>query len=229
MDSKTLFIIPARGGSKGIPYKNIKNFVGKPLIVYSIDLARKFVADKDICVSTDDQKIIDIVESYGLKVPFIRPKELATDTASTNDVLLHALMHYKNKENIYYERIVLLQPTSPLREEQHIREALDLYSKEADMIVSVCRTDVSSVLCKDNEEGFIEPIFNKHQSRRQDIEPFYVYNGAIYVINVKSLINKGIQSFEKKIKYVMPQEKSIDIDTSLDWTIAEILYKRMTN
>lgn len=91
---KTLVIIPARGGSKGIPKKNIKNFCGKPLIYYSIDIARQLVEDDDICISTDDSEIIDCVKNYGLNVPFIRPSELSNDTATTNDVLLHALDYY---------------------------------------------------------------------------------------------------------------------------------------
>lgn len=226
MENNTLFIIPARGGSKGIPYKNIKNFAGKPLIYYAIDLARKFVDDKDICISTDDSKIISFADEYGLRVPFVRPSELATDTATTNDVLLHALKYYEDK-NIYYNRIVLLQPTSPLRQNFHIEEAIALYTEGIDMVVSVCKSSIGSVLCKENDEGFIESVFNKNNLRRQDTQDLYIYNGAIYVINVESLKKKGLARLDKKVKYVMSEEYSIDIDIPLDWLIAEHIYKKL--
>lgn len=107
-----LVVIPARGGSKGLPGKNIKNLCGKPLIAYSIDVARSITSDDNICVSTDDKKIIDAVENYGLLVPFVRPTELATDTATTNDVLLHALDFYE-KRGKHYSRL-LAHPTNPV-------------------------------------------------------------------------------------------------------------------
>ena len=104
-----LVVIPARGGSKGLPGKNIKDLCGKPLIGYSIDVARAITSDENICVSTDDQKIIDVVESYGLHVPFVRPAEFATDKAATNDVLLHAVDFYE-KRGKHYDKLLLLQP-----------------------------------------------------------------------------------------------------------------------
>lgn len=224
MDSKILFVIPARGGSKGIPYKNIKDFCGRPLITYTIDIARKFTSDQHICVSTDDQKIVDVVEDYGLKIPFIRPIELATDTATTNDVLLHAINFYE-QQNVFYEKIVLLQPTSPLRAEKHVQEALQLYNHSIDMVVSVCNTNMPSVLCEDNEDGFLELLLNKDGSRRQDVKAMYEYNGAIYVINVSSLKKSSIHKLRRRVKYIMPIENSLDIDTPLDWIIAEAIYK----
>ena len=111
---KTLVIIPARGGSKGIPHKNIRPLGGKPLICRAIDHARSVAADADICVSTDDPEIIRTVEDYGLHVPFVRPACLATDSCGTYEVLLHALDHYE-QQGIHYDAIVLLQPTSPFR------------------------------------------------------------------------------------------------------------------
>jgi len=116
-----LYLIPARGGSKGIPHKNIKSLAGKPLIYYSIDVARELTTDDNICVSTDDNEIIKVVENYGLKVPFKRPDELATDNATTNDVILHAINFYESIGK-QYDIIVLLQPTSPLRKSQHVKE-----------------------------------------------------------------------------------------------------------
>ena len=119
---KILVIIPARGGSKGITHKNIKPLNGKPLIHYTIDEAREIVSDEDICVSTDDPEIIKCVEDYGLKVPFVRPKELATDTAGTYEVLLHALNFYE-KQGRHYDVVLLLQNTSPFRKADQIKEA----------------------------------------------------------------------------------------------------------
>jgi N-acylneuraminate cytidylyltransferase len=224
MTNKILAIIPARGGSKGIPKKNIKRLHGKPLIYYTIEVARTIFNNLDICVSTDDDEIIQVEENCGLKVPFKRPLELATDTATSNDVLLHALEFYESKK-IFYDVIVLLQPTSPLRTAQHVKEAMSLYHNDIDMVVSVKESHVPAVLCQESEEGYIELLFNKHTTRRQDIPNYYEYNGAIYVINVKSLKNKGMSAFDKKIKYVMPSNKSIDIDNHEDWNIAEYLLK----
>ena len=129
---RSLFLIPARGGSKGIPHKNIKELNGKPLIHYSIDIARAVADDEDICVSTDDEEIIKCVEQMGLKVPFVRPAELASDTATTSDVICHAINYYKSlgKE---YDNVVLLQPTSPLRKAYQVKEAMELYTKAIEL------------------------------------------------------------------------------------------------
>ena len=119
---KTLVVIPARGGSKGIPHKNIKPLNGKPLICYSIDVARQFTTDEHICVTTDDDEIIKVVEDYGLKVPFKRPDELATDLCGSNEVIQHAYQFYA-KQGVQYDAIMLLQPTSPFRKVEFLKEA----------------------------------------------------------------------------------------------------------
>jgi N-acylneuraminate cytidylyltransferase len=222
MKDKILFIIPARGGSKGIPQKNIKQFAGKPLIYYSIDLARNFVDDENICVSTNDKRIIEIVEDYNLRVPFTRPEIYATDTAKTENVLLHAIDFYEKKGKLY-DTVILLQPTSPLRNITHIKEALSLYKDEVEMIVSVKESHTASIICKENENGYIELVLNKGGDRRQDIPKYYEYNGAIYIININSMKSKGFSCLVRK-KYLMDTRSSIDIDTILDWEIAEYLY-----
>jgi CMP-N,N'-diacetyllegionaminic acid synthase len=222
----TLFLIPARGGSKGIPGKNIKNFNGQPLIYYSIDLARKFAKDIDICVSTDDSVIISVVEKHGLKVPFIRPREFATDTASTYDVLLHALDFYENK-GIKYDCIVLLQPTSPLRRYQHIEESLRLYSDDIDMVVSVEEIYNPAYLCyQEDEDGYLKKIAEGNFTRRQDMPKVYKYNGAVYVMNVNSLKKMNISRFTKIKKCIMDDVSSLDLDTPLEWEIGEYIYKK---
>lgn len=219
-----LVIIPARGGSKGIPQKNIKLLAGKPLIYYSIDLARRLAIDNNICVSTDDDQIIKIVEEYGLKVPFKRPARLAADDAATNEVLIHALSYYEQK-GISYNQILLLQPTSPLRTLAQTREAMSLYNDEIDMVVSVKKSHSAIALCEEDSQGFLMLVLNKRAARRQDLKSFYEYNGAIYVINIKSLKEKGMSNFTRKIKYIMPEENSIDIDTMFDWKMVEMLIK----
>lgn len=175
---KILYVIPARGGSKGIPHKNIKLLNGKPLIYYSIDVARQLTTDEHICVSTDDDEIIEVVENYGLKVPFKRPSHLATDTATTNEVLLHAINFYEAK-GIFYDVVVLLQPTSPLRNSIHVKEAIELYTNDIDMVVSVKESHASSVLCSENEDGFLELSFNKSAKRRQDLKSYYIMSAKI--------------------------------------------------
>ena len=223
---KILYLIPARGGSKGIPHKNIKLLNNKPLIQYSIEVARKLASDEDICVSTDDEEIIRVTESLGLKVPFVRPAEYATDTATSNDVILHALRFYEER-GVLYDIVVLLQPTSPLRTVEHVKEAMSLYTSDIDMVVSVKPSSAAYGMCKENDAGFLEPVVNFGITRRQDMPDYYEYNGAIYVINVKSLLEKGMSGFNKERKYVMNEESSWDIDTMLDWIIIEklILFK----
>lgn len=218
---KLLVVIPARGGSKGLPGKNIKSLRGKPLIEYSIDIARQVTDDRNICVSTDDMEIIHVVEKCKLKVPFVRPAELATDTATTNDVLLHALDFYKDR-GIIYDVILLLQTTSPLRTIEQVREAMELYDDVYDMVVSVKESHVAAVMCHETSEGFLAPTLT-NASRRQDAPVFYEYNGAIYFINVKSLYEKGLSGFDRQKKYVMPVENSIDIDNQLDFELCELL------
>lgn len=215
-----LVVIPARGGSKGLPGKNIRELCGKPLICYSIDIARAITTDDNICVSTDDPNIIDVVESYDCKVPFVRPAEYATDSATTNDVLLHAISYYENLGR-HYDKILLLQPTSPLRTISQVNEALSMYRDNIDMVVSVTQSHAPSVLCNENQDGFVELVFNKNAVGRQAVPEFYEFNGAIYVINVKALKEKGLGNFTKRVKYVMPKESSIDIDDIYDFMLTE--------
>lgn len=222
---KILVVIPARGGSKGLPGKNIKPLCGKPLIEYSIDVARAITSDDNICVSTDDQKIIDVVEEYGLHVPFVRPAELASDTASTNDVLLHAIQYYEEKGK-KIDKLLLLQPTSPLRTIDQVKEAIGMYHSGIDMVVSVTKSHAPAVLCSDNTEGYVNLVYNKHAGGRQSLPTFYEFNGAIYVINVEALKNKGLGNFNKRIKYVMSKETSIDIDDIYDFMLIESILKK---
>ncbi len=225
---KPLIIIPARGGSKGVPRKNIKLLNNKPLIYYTIDAARSVAPDCDICVTTDDNEIIDIVEKYGLKVPFKRPEKLANDTASGSDVLLHAVQFYKEKLN-EYDCVILLQPTSPFRTGKQVKEAIQLFTNKLDMIVSVNRTKSNPyyVLFEENQEGYLEPSKKGNFTTRQACPDVWEYNGAIYVINIDRLLElNGMGNFKKIKKYVMPAKSSVDIDTPEDWEYAEFLMQK---
>ncbi|MCC8172052.1 MAG: acylneuraminate cytidylyltransferase family protein [Parabacteroides sp.] len=222
---KLLVVIPARGGSKGIPYKNIKPLGGKPLIYYTIDAARCIADDARICLSTDDEKIIKTVQDYGLAVPFKRPASLATDTAGTYEVLLHALDYYEQRGELI-DAVVLLQATSPFRTGRHVEEALKLYHAGIDMVVSVKETDSNPyfVCFEENSEGFLHiSKGDGNYMRRQDCPPVYEYNGAIYVINPDSLKSMPLSKFTKRVKYVMDSESSLDLDTMTDWYLAEYM------
>lgn len=222
---RVLYVIPARGGSKGIPHKNIKLLAGKPLIEYTIDVARYLTNDENICISTDDDEIIEVVNKYGLKVPFKRPDYLATDVAGTYDVLLHALSYYE-QQGIYYDTVVLLQTTSPFRNSHHVKEALSLFSSEIDMVVSVKEASVNPYYnCfEEGDKGLLYlSMKNNHLVRRQDAPKVWEYNGAVYVINSKSLKESTLSAFTKRIKYEMDELHSLDLDTPLDWELAELI------
>lgn len=222
---KILCIIPARGGSKGILHKNIKLLNGKPLIHYTIDVARQIVTDDNICVSTDDPEIIRCVEEYGLKVPFVRPAELSTDTAGTYGVLLHALDFYETLGR-HYDIVLLLQNTSPFRTAGQVKEALALYSPELDMVVSVKECSANPYYCvfEESAEGYLHICKGEGNiTRRQDAPRVYEYNGAIYVINPESLKAMPLNKFTRRKKYVMDEISSLDIDTMTDWFLAEMI------
>lgn len=221
---KILFLIPARGGSKGIPHKNIRDFCGKPLIRYSIDVARELADDADICVSTDDQEIIDVAEKAGLLVPFVRPEAYSTDTASSEAVMLHALDFYE-KKGVRYDVIVLLQPTSPLRTAQQVNEAIGLFTAGTDMVIGVKKSSAAVTLMREEPDGTLVHAFDTSGGvRRQDAAALYEINGAVYVIDTRALTQKGMAGFSRIKKYVMPEISSADLDTEWDWVAAEALY-----
>jgi CMP-N,N'-diacetyllegionaminic acid synthase len=219
---KPLVVIPARGGSKGVPRKNIKLLGGKPLIQYSIEAAREIFDDSFICVSTDDEEIKEVVESLGLKVPFLRPAELATDTAGTYEVLLHAVGFYES--NGYQpDTLIVLQPTSPFRTGIHIKEALAEFDDFCEMLTSVKETKSNPyyVLREENEAGWLVKSKEGNFIRRQDCPKVYELNGAIYIIHIEALKTNPTQNFTKVRKYEMDELSSQDIDDLMDFAIAE--------
>ena len=224
-----LYIIPARGGSKGIPRKNIKPLGRKPLIGYAIDAARAAGApDNRIILSTDDDEIAGVARNaLGLEVLYMRPAELATDTSGSREVILDA-MDWADRAGIIYDCVVLLQPTSPFRTADDIRAALALYSSDIDMVVSVkeaaanpyynCfETDADGFLHVSKGDGLI--------TRRQDAPPAWEYNGAVYVINPDSIRRMPLGAFPRRLPSPMPADRSIDLDTPADWLLAEALLK----
>ena len=221
-----LAIIPARSGSKGIPGKNMKFLAGKPLIQWSIEaaLASRFI-DK-IFVSTDDIKIAKFVEKFGIEVPFLRPKFLATDSSLVIDTVIHII---KNIDN--YDNVLLLQPTSPLRSTNDIDALINLSHKsKSDSVVSITESIYKpEIYYYLNSNQTIKPLIDGIKNfNRQDLKKNYVLNGACYYASKEFiLINKSFINKET-VGYVMPFERSIDIDNSYDWDIAEFLIKAKT-
>lgn len=226
MAAKVLYLIPARGGSKGIPGKNIKPFMGKPLICHAIDQARAAgAADEQICVSTDSDEIKGVAEDYGIKVPFLRPAHLATDTAGTYEVILHALEWHRARGE-EFDVVVLLQTTSPLRRADDIREALGMWTPDVDMVVSVCEASANpyyNIFETDTCGNLHISKGDGRYTRRQDAPKVWEYNGAVYVMSVASLMRMHYSEFPVRKPYVMPRERSVDLDTPADWLRAEQL------
>lgn len=223
---RKLFLIPARGGSKGLPRKNILPLAGRPMIEYTLDAALGSMDDGDeLCVSTDDEEIIKVVEEYGLRVPFVRPYYLSNDTASSRGVILHAIEFYKDME---FDMIIYLQPTSPFRSANHIKDCIQLFTEELDMVVSVQRSKSNPYfnLYEEDEKGYIKLSKQGSFHRRQDCPSVWELNGAVYIINVASIKMKEMNTFNKVIHYPMDPTCSLDIDTKLDWIIANCLIQK---
>ncbi|BAS28215.1 acylneuraminate cytidylyltransferase family protein [Limnochorda pilosa] len=224
---RTLGLIPARAGSKGIPGKNLRLLGGVPLIVRTIEVALEAQLDQ-VVVSTDGPDIAEVSKRAGARVPFLRPAELATDDAATVDVVRHALMWLRQREATEPETVVLLQPTSPLRTAEHIREALELFSRgHGRTVVSVTPTDHPPHWTYTlSAEGTLLPVVpGNWAARRQDLPPTFRLNGAIYVFPAAKAEGDRLWD-ERSLAYVMPPEASVDIDTELDWQLAEILLQR---
>lgn len=227
---KNLAVITARSGSKGLKDKNIKLLEGKPLFAYSIEAARQSGKFDCIHVSTDSEKYAQIAREYGADVPFLREAALATDTAGTWDVLRAVVQQYATIGQ-QFDTITLLQPTSPLRDAADIQKAFALFEeKQADSVISVCEVEHSPQLCNtlgENQSmhGFVDL---KKVGRRQDMSTCYRLNGAIYIQTTELLMAQGDLYGVHSYASVMSQEHSIDIDTALDFLIAETIMKATT-
>ncbi len=231
MKLNPLYIVPARGGSKGIPRKNIKKLAGKPLIQWTIDVARRICEDpRHIILSTDDEEIASVAEACGLPVPYRRPASLATDTAGSREMMIDA-MDWAIRQDIHFNCVVLLQPTSPLRTARDVLECMKIYAEQLpDMVVSVTESADNPyyncfTLNTENNDALQPVLHAPLLTRRQDAPPTYALNGAVYVINPVSLRRMSLGMFPTRLPYVMPRERSVDLDTPLDWLFAEVLMR----
>jgi len=220
---KVLAIIPARGGSKGVPSKNIKDLGGKPLIAWTIEAAKSVKEIDSVIVSSDSELIISVAKKHGAEVPFKRPEELATDGAKSIDVINHAMDFFEGK----YDIVVVLQPTSPLRSAHHVRSALkDFMNREAKAMVSVCEVEHpvqwSGTLGENKSmKNFIKEEFQN--VNRQDLEKHYRLSGAIYIGYADYVKEKGSFISDDTCAFVMSKETSVDIDNIVDFKLAEVL------
>ena len=221
-------IIPARGGSKGLPGKNIKLLNGKPLIAYTIEAALNSEKISRVIVSTDDKDIADVALQYGAEIPFMRPGFLASDNAKSIDVYNYTIERLESEEKIKINEIIVLQPTSPLRNSSHINEALEIYLKRnADSVISYCKEDHPIFWHKFiNDEGKFEEIFHEnYQRNRQEIRPTYFPNGSLYILK-KHILLEGLFYTKNSYVYLMDRKMSVDIDTEEDFLFCEYLLNR---
>ncbi len=229
-----LTIIPARGGSKGVPRKNIRELGGKPLIAYTIEVALSSKYINRLIVSTDDEEIADISQKWGADVPFIRPQELANDTAKAIDVVQHALKEMEKLDKCEYSTIVYLEPPSPFRCVEDIDICIEsFYDNTVSSVVSVYEANhFHPMSIKKIEGGFLKPFYKDipEGTPRQLFSPkAYVLNGAVYVIKNNNIM-AGIFYGDRIFPYIMPNERSICIDTMMDWYSAEeILNYNLSN
>ena len=227
--SETIGLITARGGSKSIPGKNIKMLAGKPLIAWTIEAALQCKELSRVIVSTDDEQIAKIARQWGAEVPFIRPTELSQDDSSHISVVLHAIQWMDKKERFFPEYIMLLQPTSPFRKVEDIRQANKLAKdRHAVAVVSVCEAETHPYLCKRIlDDGTLADFMKTDISylRRQVLPPAYAENGVSYLNQRESLLQDQTFLPEGTIAYVMSQERSLEVDTQWDWYMAELILK----
>jgi len=228
-NTKILGLIPARGGSKGVPGKNIKLLFGKPLIVYTIEAAKKSAYLDRLIVSTDSPEIARIAKESGAEVPFIRPAELANDTSKAIGVLKHALEFMETLDKTKYPLITYLEPPSPLRIAGDIDACIELFANgDGDSAVSVQEANqFHPILMKKIENGLLKPIWKEEPegTPRQHFSPkAYMRNGAVYVFRRENIM-ASLMYGKKIIPYVMPLERSVCIDDMMDWYVAEAWMK----
>lgn len=227
MAKRILALIPARGGSKGVPGKNTRKLHGKPLIDYTIETARDVARFDRVIVSTDDEGIANVAEEAGCPVPFLRPRHLATDSARTVDAVLYTLDRLRAEQGETYDTVCLLQPTTPLRSVEDVHACLDIMaSGPCRSVVSVQRIDEPHPhKLKIIRDGLLEPFLEGTDSSvpRQELPAVYGLNGAQYVVDVEAL--QSIRSFfaDPCKPYVMPWERSVNIDSLRDFRMAELL------
>jgi CMP-N-acetylneuraminic acid synthetase len=232
MKHKILGVVLARGGSKGIPKKNIKELCGKPLIAYTIEAAITSELFEDFIVSTDSQEIAAVSQQFGAKIPFMRPPELSQDHIWSRDALKHAVLECEKLYSKKYDYVVELPCVSPLRNAQHIKDAVEkLITTNADSVISVCQMQdkhpvrMKRITKNDTLEDFCKEFPEGEGSRRQDLEPCYIRNGAIYAMTRDCIIEKFSRSGNISRPYVMDELYSVNIDSMIDFFLAEALIR----
>jgi len=231
MKNKIIAIIPARGGSKGLSRKNIKPLLGKPLIAWTIEQAKESKYFDRIIVSTDSEKIAEISEKSGVEVPFLRPKELARNESPTIDAIMHAISWFEERGE-YYDMVVLLEPTSPLRDVEDIDKCIGLLlnNKKARAIVSVAKSEITHpefnvVINKNNFIRKTDGSTNFSVLRRQDLRDVFFFDGSIYISYTDTLKQKKGFYHELTLAYVVPKYKYHEIDELSDFICVEALMK----
>ena len=221
MTPKVLGVIPARGSSKRLPNKNIRMLAGKPLVAWTIEAAQKATRLTDYLVTSDALLIIDVAKNYGAPVPFTRPSELATDTVRNIEVVAHALKFMEKEKQIVYDIIVLLQPTSPIRNPAHIDLAVDmLWESDLDSVVSVKGPfKKRDPILKAIRNGVLEDYCPVEDPA--DTEPFYMYNAALYAVKRDYFIKHKKLISPQQVPIIMDPIYSVDVDTEADFLMAE--------
>lgn len=229
---KILAIIPARGGSKGLPGKNIKKLLDKPLIGWSISQAIESKYIDKIFVSTDSQEIADVAECFGVKVPSLRPSYLASDTASSMDFIEYTI-NMMEKHGEYFDYLILLEPTSPLRDVEDIDKSLEtlINHPNAKSIVGVCKSEGQHPISLTKiQDGFLVPYIERTASvRRQDLETLYFFEGTIYATSIEGFRRYRLFYHKECLAYIVPKWKSFEIDDFIDFTIIESIMKLKQN
>ena len=233
INGKTVYaLIPARGGSKRLPKKNILPLCGKPLIIYSIECALRSPYIDCVIVSTDCEDIAKIAKDNKADVPFLRPAALSTSDATSEDVVKHALSFLKS-ENAYPDILIVLQPTSPLRTTEDVNRSIELFiEKNASCIKSVYKSNKSPLWYKNlDEEGKLYDYISEMPEYKslRDITNVFLLNGAIYIFNSDDFLFNKDKLDHNSYAYVMTQDKSVDIDNEIDFIMAELLLKRVKN
>lgn len=226
---RILAIIPARGGSKGIPKKNIIDLLGNPLLYYSIKSAKESKYIDKVIISTDDEEIAEVGKKLGADVPFLRPEEISGDKAKSIDAFIHAIKELEKLEE-KYDYILLLQNTSPLRQSWHIDEAIEklIESKERSLVSVSEVTEHPCIMRTLNEKNETINLMNMSgDMRRQDFPSIYIVNGAIYIQKNDEYLNLDTNLNGGKLAYIMAREYSVDIDEYLDIDIATHYLKKM--
>ncbi|HED14062.1 MAG TPA: acylneuraminate cytidylyltransferase family protein [Gammaproteobacteria bacterium] len=227
--SEIIALIPARGGSKAIPRKNIKSLDGKPLIAWTIEAALQSGQFSQVIVSTDNQEIAQVSREWGAQVPFIRPTELAQDDSTQISVVTHAIRWLESHEHIQPNYVMLLQPTSPLRTAEDIVAAIKIAkTRDAIAVVSVCPAVHHPYLTKRvSENGTLDDFMPDHLTdlRRQVLPPVYTLNGAIYLNRRESLLHDRMFLPQGTCAYIMPPERSLDIDSPWDFYLADLILR----